>query len=74
MNERCFAMRRYGKCNALNVEQCPNYASCPFYKPAWMAARDAERLNRKLCSMPMDEQSRIADKYYNGKMPWRSEI
>lgn len=74
MNERCFAMRRNGKCNALNVDRCPNYASCPFYKPSWKAERDTARLNQKLCALPMDEQQRIADKYHNGKMPWRSEI
>lgn len=74
MNERCFAMRRGGKCNALSVNQCPNYASCPFYKPSWKAERDTARLNQKLCAMPMVEQLRIADKYYSGKMPWRSDI
>ena len=74
MNERCFAMRRGGKCNALNVSQCANYASCPFYKPMWKANRDAARLNQKLCAMSTVEQQCIADKYYGGKMLWRSEI
>ena len=67
-------LRRSGKCSALVKGICPNYASCPFYKPVWMAERDVERANRKLCALPMDEQLNIAEKYYNDEMPWRSEI
>ena len=74
MNERCFAMRRNGKCGALNVNQCPNYASCPFYKPVWKAELDTARTNRKLCRMPEEAQLHIAEKYHNGDMPWRDEI
>lgn len=74
LKEKCFAMRGGGKCDALNVKRCPNYTACPFYKPAWMAERDTARANQKLQAMPEQKQLRIADKYYNGKMPWRSEV
>ena len=74
MNERCFAIRRGGTCNALTVNRCPNYASCPFYKPGWKAERDTARTNKRLCALPESAQLRIAKAYHNGRMPRRSEI
>jgi hypothetical protein len=73
MNERCFAMRRSGRCEALNVEHCKTYATCVFFKPIWKARKDLARANRRLCALPRDTQMYIADKYHEGKMPWRGE-
>ena len=74
MNEKCFAMRKNGVCGALTVKSCSGYEKCPFYKPIWKRLRDQEAANARLCALPEEEQQMIADKYHNGKMPWRSEI
>ncbi|MBR3873504.1 MAG: hypothetical protein IKJ26_04955 [Clostridia bacterium] len=73
MNEKCFALRRSGRCGALTSPFCTGYATCPFYKPKWMHERDTERTNRKLSALPLEEQLYIASKYYRGWMPWKGE-
>ena len=38
-----------------------------------MQDRDQSRVNVRLGALPEEKQQAIADKYYNGYMPWRSE-
>ena len=71
MNEKCFAIRKKGVCGALNVKGCSGYEKCPFYKPVWMYRRGQEQIDIRLCALPQAKQQEIADKYHNGKMPWR---
>ncbi len=73
MNERCFALKLCGDCSALTVTRCPGRSRCSFYKPVWMQDRDQSRVNVRLGALPEEKQQAIADKYYNGYMPWRSE-
>lgn len=73
MNEKCFAIRKQGACGALTVKACVGYQKCPFYKPVWMYRRDQKRIDVKLCALPEEEQQDIADKYHNGKMPWKGD-
>lgn len=72
MNERCFAMRRRNGCGALNGN-CPGYAACGFYKPRWKQEREQNRINARLSRLPMEMQYAIAEKYFEGRMPWKGE-
>ena len=71
MNEKCFGMMKSGECGALRVEKCPGYKKCGFYKPLWRYLRDQEVANVRLCALPLVHQVHIAEKYYEGKMPWK---
>ena len=71
MNERCFALKHNGACKALEMERCPNYASCQFYKPVWMHERDRDRAYGRINSLPEERQAEIAHKYYGDRMPWK---
>ena len=74
MNERCFAMKRDGMCGALTVTGCPGYAACAFYKPIWKHKKDVALVNKKLCALPTSKQADIAERYHQGRMPWRGEV
>ena len=69
MNDRCFAMHR-GRCSALKVN-CPGYQACRFYKPRWALEKEQRRIDQRLIRLPMEQQERIAEKYFEGRMPWR---
>lgn len=74
MNEKCFGLRKGSECAVLEKGICHgNYDSCPFYKPKWMAERDKKNTLRIIARMPPERQREIADKYYQGKMPWAKE-
>ena len=73
MNEKCFAIRKKGACSALTVKACIGYQQCPFYKPIWMYQRNQDLIDVKLCALPQARQQAIADKYHNGKTPWKGD-
>lgn len=70
MNETCFGMKHFGKCSAL-IGRCPGYAACVFYKPIWKYEQDLRLADQRICRMPPEHQQYIADKYYQGNMPWK---
>ena len=73
MNDKCFALRARGVCGALS-EGCSGYAGCAFYKPKHKQEEDQRRVNERLKWLPQKTQRIIADKYFNGEMPWRGEM
>ena len=50
------------------------YAGCVFYKPKHKQEEDQRRVNERLKWLPQKTQRIIADKYFNGEMPWRGEM
>ena len=70
MNEKCFALRKDCTCFALAVNNCIGYLICPFYKPIWKQGKIQKQVDMRLCVLPAKTQTAIADKYYNGEMPW----
>ena len=75
MNEKCFALKPGRKCSLLTCKGCNGrYDKCPFYKPRWMAERDTRRALARIASMPVEKQQAIAEKYYNGAMPWTGAL
>ena len=72
MDERCFAMH-WGECSALKVH-CPGRQACAFYKPRWLMEKEQRRIYRRLNCLPMERQAQIAEKYYDGEMPWRQNM
>jgi len=71
--EKCFAINTKGKCGARSGGSCPGYENCPLYKPNWLQRLDLKRAHARLRTLPEGKQSKIAEKYYYGKMPWRGE-
>ena len=54
--------------------ECSGYAGCAFYKPKRQQEADQRRANERLKWLPQETQRIIADKYFNGEMPWRGEM
>lgn len=55
-------------CKALNVRACPE--GCRFYKDRATSEDDSRRAGERLKSLPLREQARIAEMYYDGYLPW----
>lgn len=73
INERCFALTRDCRCRALEIENCPGYKQCVFYKPGWKQNRDQMYIDGKLRALSEARQRYISEKYYHGDMPWAKE-
>ena len=71
MSERCFAERDGFSCSVLVLYYCPGYEHCHFYKSMREHLDDVEKANRRLRSLPREQQESIADMYHRGHMPWR---
>ena len=69
MEIKCFAQRKDGRCGALTVSRCcPE--TCPFYRTLEdNSASQAVALSR-LAAMEDVDLVYVAEKYYEGKMPW----
>lgn len=74
MNDKCFGMNVRGDCICLNNKACVGYEACPFYKSRSKAQADKDEADARLCSLPVEHQTAIADKYYGGRMPWREYV
>ncbi len=74
MNDKCFALSARQKCIALSNRGCVGRTICPFYKTRERAEADREKVNARLCALSIEKQAIIADKYYEGRMPWRECI
>lgn len=73
MNDKCFALRARSMCSALSGS-CPGYTTCAFYKPKRRQEADQRRANARLRRLPLKTQQCIAEKYFNGEMPWRGAM
>lgn len=70
LNEKC-VFSEDEKCRALILgrRRCP--WECSFFKTEKQLAESTEKTNETLRSLPFKRQIHIADKYYEGEMPWR---
>ncbi len=68
MND-CFALNKQKGCGILTVPACTG-ESCPFYKSKGELKDERRMANHRLASLSAIEQRYIADKYFDGKMPW----
>lgn len=73
MNDKCFAQRPGGVCIAA-IGVCPGYGACPFYKTKRQHREGRRQANGRIRRLPAEIQAKIANKYYDGDMPWRGEI
>jgi len=69
MND-CFALNKQKGCGILTVQACMGEL-CPFYKSRERLKKERQKANRRLASLSAIEQRYIADKYFDGKMPWQ---
>ena len=57
-------------CSALIVYKCPG-RKCAFFRTPAQARASLRRANARLASLDRTSQEYIAEKYYDGRMPWR---
>lgn len=69
MKKKCFGHSGRNGCRVLEVSQCQGSA-CSFYKTRKEFEVDIQKANQRLAVLDMAEQSYIAGKYYDGRMPW----
>ena len=75
MKDKCFAEKEDGECKVLREPKggkimCMNYADCHFYKTKEERKELQKQANRRLKSLPIMKQRKIADKYYKGSKEW----
>ena len=86
MGFKCFAMRKVtmpwakgrineeanavlDECAALECA-CPGSLECPFYKTKAKLEEGQQKAFERISRLPRTRQLDIAEKYYDGKMPW----
>ena len=71
MNNKCFGCKNES-CKILYVEHCDGMnQNCHFYATADDVFKGRRAVFDTLSSRPLNVQTEIANKYYNGEMPWR---
>jgi len=72
MNTFCFACKG-DQCIALDNPPCASeqLQPCPFFKTQAQFDADREHAMELIAAKTDEEQSYIADKYYQGRMPWK---
>lgn len=68
----CVFNRRH-ECSALTRMLCRNGGACPLYKTEADVQRDHEKTVERLCSLPEEKQTEIADRLFAGNRPWKGE-
>ena len=58
-------------CMATENEVCEGQA-CKFYRTQVEQKQSMANVHERLRSLTDEEQTKIADKYYDGKMPWNT--
>jgi hypothetical protein len=71
VNTSCFACKG-GKCVALAPAPCryKRPRPCPFFKTQARIDREQRWICEQHAAKPAERQRYIADKYYDGTMPW----
>ena len=71
---KCFAESENGDCKILDDKsgtlKCENYTQCNFYKTKEACKESRRNANKRLRSLPISKQRKIADKYYKGSKEW----
>lgn len=70
MKNKCYAFSGQKQCRILAVKKCTG-SSCSFFKTAEQYKESFKKANVRLASLDKEKQKYIAEKYYNGKMPWQ---
>ena len=74
MAVNCFASTEFRNgCRVLCVDRCRGEA-CPFKKSREQLYAERERTYERLSSLSDEEQTRISEKYFGGKMPWEKKL
>ena len=74
--EKCFGMcKKDRKCYVVESKYyCRGqHEQCPFYKTEAQYSDEIIKCSSRLKSLPAETQAYIADKYFNGKYPWRKK-
>ena len=69
MDVKCFALFNNG-CRILTVVTCVG-SRCSFYKTSDQYEKSRKKANARVAGLDYGRQIEIAQKYYNGKMPWQ---
>lgn len=70
-DKSCIFFKPSHKCKILVGETCRDAENCCFHKTAEEQAASLAIAYDRLRRLDPAEQQRIADQYYNGKMPWQ---
>ena len=74
MAVNCFASTEFRNgCRVLCVDRCRGEA-CPFKKSREQLDAERARAYERLSNLNDEEQTRIAEKYFGGKMPWEKKL
>ena len=71
MNNCCYQDAKC-VCKVLSVAKC-KYPSCSFYMTEGDRQKSMSVCDERLCSLPINQQGYIADKYYQGRREWRRQ-
>ena len=69
MND-CFAFKKGLGCVVTTGGKCAG--ECAFYKTTAQLDSELEVVNKRLASLPVEQQVYIADKYHVDEQPWRT--
>lgn len=68
--ERCFGRGAAQTCCVLKSKACVGYKNCAWYRPASEYKASVNESNERLRRLDEKAQTRIADKFFRGGMPW----
>lgn len=68
----CIALSDYGRCNRLNVFYCQG-DKCPFKRSQKEDIDSIKYSYQRLSTLDSLTQNYIAEKYFNGSMPWKEK-
>ncbi|MDR3209723.1 MAG: hypothetical protein LBT36_03760 [Oscillospiraceae bacterium] len=66
----CVHLTELGRCGILRVRECRG-ADCSFCQSAAEHQEARDSWNRRLNALSEEEQRKIAESYYDGRMPWK---
>lgn len=69
IDNNCIYCNKYNKCGILTVKKCIG-EKCTFSRSEEQQEHLIMVTNERLNSLSSQKQNHIADKYYEGKMPW----
>lgn len=72
-NNKCTWACDHNQCEILiNRNDC-SIEKCAFYITSDQLLKKKAKINKRLRSLPTEQQEEIANKYYNDMMPWYDE-
>lgn len=61
------------ECSALSRFRCKGGKPCSLYQTEDDLERSKQKAIKRLCSLPEDRQTEIADRLFRGHMPWKGD-